>query len=845
MPGQTYEELYNFLKNTIAADRNRKQKLIDALDQYHEYTEGMRRKDRYGRVPYVTAEQKEKLMELHKAIANQAENILQARAGKQPGVIAEDAFFRGAVNEVAKKAAENLTMIAGYDPENEQKTLAALEEDSRVLTLDDPDSKKKHKGLSGAMNSRRVISYVDREGKTVIGLFTPKTELNAWKGFSDAVKNAAEGMEKGPAKDLLSGFMVNLMKSNQPQKEFLPDKMSEQDIPAEDRNAALIKICNSIAVPKESGSYEADLNQLALAIGQYAESGNPQLFAAIKAKMGNPEKISPKALAATVSNMIGTEKLQQISEAVQPYLAHVLHNIAEAQMPDNSRVDIRNAAASAVADLLGAPNILARSRPMILRGADGKEIEGVFMERAVGMDPQNLPRAAQFVDEEALKNTNGKALKSLADLQVLDFICGNVDRHFANMFYSLSGVPKLNDVQGIDTDCSFGLFVPKNGNSRKHLPGTDNMRCVSESMFKRVMALDGATLKYALRGYGLTEPELNAAVERLTHLQNALQKGVEHYKEADKDQERWKNRPDVHGDNLSQKSKAAYFFDKKFIRVVPDQDFYRVRMDDLKLCVNEKGEEIEWDAMGVAGNTFDQAYREVATMQKDYLDQQGKYTELSSRATKVGQNNRCLKQNLKSGAEAFESYVDKLEKRTKFAHSSGNYRDMQRAAKALVKFQRSLQTRVEHASDPERKHRPGYKDDLAAIVRPSDLEKLKQLSEKLEKASHKYLVGKGILPAKGEQDPKKTLEDYKEYTQNRINVAKELLSFAKASKVIKPEEKEMAEVNERRAQEDLSRRLGDAAEEKYLDKHPEEKEARLQQRLQEAQKKVGVSFNFN
>ena len=120
------------------------------------------------------------------------------------------------------------------------------------------------------------------------------------------------------------------------------------------------------------------------------------------------------------------------------------------------------------------------------------------------------------------------------------------------------------------------------------------------------------------------------------------------------------------------------------------------------------------------------------------------------------------------------------------------------------------------------------------MVRPQDLKKLKELSENLEKAATKYLRGKGILAKREGEQPQHTTNDYKPYTRERIQEAETLREFARVSKVIKPEEADMAQVNERRAKENMLRRLGDAAEQKYLDKHPQEK----QQRIEEEQEKL-------
>ena len=798
MPGETLEELYKEL-NEAKNKTFRQTELLTAIQNINEYTLELRRPDRFGRIPYVTAEQKQRLMELHKRVAEDAAKLLEDDNEKK--------HVKAVVKQISALASSNFTQVAGYNPPKEEKTLDTLEEEARVLTLDTRGMETGKERLGGALNSRQVLSFLNPDGQKVTGIFTPKQHFNAWGGLSELMAGAAAEMEPGPGRNMVSGFMDGLL------------QLQGKDRPAslkKDQDYALYLLCRNVLDTKAS-SYRADLDKLALLIGTAAGYGS---------------NMKTRDMIASVKNAIGTETLMKLGEGVTHYMGHIMHNIAEAEMPDNSRVDIRNAAVSATADLLGVPNLVVRTRPMKIIGPDGKIVDGIFMDKAEGLDPSNLPAAALNVGEHSVKNTNGKGMKDLADLQALDFICGNVDRHYGNMFYQFDSNHKLIGVQGIDSDCAFGLFVP-GGSTHKHLPGTDNMRCVSQSMYNRIMALDGATLKYALRGFELSEQELDAAVKRLDVLQKALTKGVEHYAREDKKRNRWKEYDDV-GCGHRMNDRKAFFFDKGFIRVVPDKEFYRVRMEDVKLCQNEKGEEVKWSAGGDAGNTFDHALRAVYPMAADYRAQRHAYKTLGLNTPVLGESNRCRKENLGPAAIKFQEFVDDLDKRTRFGHSSGNYRDMQRAAKALAKFQRSLQTRVQQASDPDRINRPGYKDDLQAVVRPQDLKKLKELSENLEKAATKYLRGKGILAQNEGVEPTRTKESYKEYTRNRIEEAETLREFARVSKVIKPEEADMAQVSERRAKETMLRRLGDAAEQKYLDKHPQEK----QQRIEEEQEKL-------
>lgn len=60
-------------------------------------------------------------------------------------------------------------------------------------------------------------------------------------------------------------------------------------------------------------------------------------------------------------------------------------------------------------------------------------------------------------DESVFNNAPG--LKSLVDIQILDFVCMNIDRHLGNMMFQFEGEgtknPRFVGVQGIDNDLSF------------------------------------------------------------------------------------------------------------------------------------------------------------------------------------------------------------------------------------------------------------------------------------------------------------------------------------------------------------------------------------------------------
>ena len=79
-------------------------------------------------------------------------------------------------------------------------------------------------------------------------------------------------------------------------------------------------------------------------------------------------------------------------------------------------------------------------------------------------------------------------------------------------------------------------------------------------------------------------------------------------------------------------------------------------------------------------------------------------------------------------------------------------------------------------------------------------------------AAKDYLVGKGILPRQNEDRPRHRLEDYEDYTKDRIAAARILLELGTQGAKIREDEIETAARNQHRAQKEINRRFGDLLE---------------------------------
>lgn len=186
-------------------------------------------------------------------------------------------------------------------------------------------------------------------------------------------------------------------------------------------------------------------------------------------------------------------------------------------------IDSRNSAMSSVANLLGVNDLIAKSKQLAVKMPDGRFEVGTFMEFVDGKDLTQL----DGIDEmriaplEAYEGSNAKI--QLANLQVLDYVCGNVDRHLGNILYQFDPeTHKLTGIKGIDNDASFLKRHLNPNQSIAQLPAIRSMRVIDEAMAQKLLQIDEGMFTATLHGYGLSEEEISSANERLHNLQEAV-----------------------------------------------------------------------------------------------------------------------------------------------------------------------------------------------------------------------------------------------------------------------------------------------------------------------------------
>ncbi len=141
-----------------------------------------------------------------------------------------------------------------------------------------------------------------------------------------------------------------------------------------------------------------------------------------------------------------------------------------ARIRENSVMSNRNVSTSRLAEDLGAGNVIAKSETAVME-KDGQLARFNVMEGAKGMEMQQL-----LDEQQKFKKNLGvdvtieytpEALNQILKLQILDLVCGQVDRHKHNYFVTHEvdskkpNIWRITSIKGIDNDLSWGELGTK------------------------------------------------------------------------------------------------------------------------------------------------------------------------------------------------------------------------------------------------------------------------------------------------------------------------------------------------------------------------------------------------
>ena len=399
---------------------------------------------------------------------------------------------------------------------------------------------------------------------------------------------------------------------------------------------------------------------------------------------------------------------------------------------EGKRVELRNVAMSDVDELLSDGKLLAKSRPVQIM-CNGKVVDGVIMDSAEGENffkmKGNHP-VAQIPSnkyDEAFNTEEG--LKSLADLQILDYICLNVDRHEYNMFYKFEGLgtdhPKFIGVQGIDNDCSLGSKVPKYPDeTTNHLMSIDDMKVITEEMAAKVMNPElGNKVAEKLKLRGLSDAEADAAKQRIEQIKRAInEKKIRVVKNGEwgKGENSLSELGEEYGTffhTVDNAFKVAVKMGKNYNKKPADQ---REPYDPKKpkfsavLKVDDFGENV------LNNKEFIELQKKA---QKEFAEKTIRTAESAPQDTAVSE--RAF---LQQAYDAAVSIYDQLDKANPVFHrTSSTYKKLEKAGKELKNLTKKLKKKLRTDADE---------------LSPKDTAKLKKMFNKLTDAAAAYNLKK-------------------------------------------------------------------------------------------------------
>ena len=200
-----------------------------------------------------------------------------------------------------------------------------------------------------------------------------------------------------------------------------------------------------------------------------------------------------------------------------------------AQLKIGDELSGRNVATSRIAELLGLGSLVAHSEKMTVKVGD-KELHGCFMEFAEGVDVRNGNDMDQrLVSQIDFGNSPGFT-KDACNLEVLDYICAQGDRHAGNMFLKLGelgpdGTRQVVGIQGIDNDFAFSTRSLTSENFALKQGVLGDLCFISEDVAQRVCQLDRDKLEYAV-GDILSKEEIDALAGRVQKMQENIRKNM-------------------------------------------------------------------------------------------------------------------------------------------------------------------------------------------------------------------------------------------------------------------------------------------------------------------------------
>lgn len=342
-----------------------------------------------------------------------------------------------------------------------------------------------------SMSSRQRMKIKMEDGNEIKGYFTPVSVLGAKGKYNDTLDMLIERYSEKPNDPVAQGMTA------------FYSAMKER--------CSLEKFCSFC-----SNLANVETSKEVLEAHPLVKMENINALARFARSLGLDNETVTLISGAGLAELMGSSDELMKEVIRQP---DVEENNNDIGIATGSNLNRRNNAMTGVADLLGIGSSIARSVNMTTVNGK-KQTSGTFMLNAEGLDTMQLVPSRPGFGRKIL-TIAPEGLRSMNNLQILDYLCANVDRHGKNFLYQTdcSGNEiKITGIQGIDNDMSFGEVDHRGETQIRRMSCLPDIKVIDRELAENVMKLRPENLERVMREQGLSAGEINCAKLRLSDL---------------------------------------------------------------------------------------------------------------------------------------------------------------------------------------------------------------------------------------------------------------------------------------------------------------------------------------
>lgn len=405
-------------------------------------------------------------------------------------------------------------------------------------------------GTEKGKNRRDIVLEIQKiAAKDMLGLSAARTEFCSIKPEEQAGKSWNEILDKARAIHLTVENYAEMSKKNKAEGGQVSEvfRMQGGDIRIQEADGTETPMKEMHFFKPED---EADLSQTEYTaqvvnkvLERFPALPKKERNAIRKWAMAPEDEEEPTGLSELGSLVLDTVKAN--AAGAETNYTEILKTSGIADEGGKVNMTKRNVATSRMAALLGLEHLVAKSETTeILDKATGQTIRGNLMEKANGAMDGNA-FGVQFeraLGKDKAVKVNNLVQRDLLNLQVLDVLCGQSDRHMGNIMIQfdrkspitkenpLKGDETVTGIMGFDNDAAFGTntdVVSRNAMGRKdrrvYDPATGEMTLpyMDKKLAERILELKPEVVRFALKGL-ITDAEIEAALKRLQLMQTAV-----------------------------------------------------------------------------------------------------------------------------------------------------------------------------------------------------------------------------------------------------------------------------------------------------------------------------------